>query len=84
MKNKQIGSDVEFVVLAEHLRWHTMNAPNLNPPAAVCVVCMSSPRTLVLMRCGHFAVCNICYDKLERCPICRGQILGVLRYLYDH
>ena len=45
----------------------------------VCVVCMSAARSVVLIPCGHLAVCQSCYSRLQQCPVCRSVIRGALR-----
>ena len=44
-----------------------------------CVVCMSSPREITLIPCGHLAVCQLCYSRLQQCPICRSLIRRAIR-----
>ena len=44
-----------------------------------CVVCMCATRTVVLIPCGHYAVCQSCYLRLQQCPICRSVIRGGIR-----
>ena len=44
-----------------------------------CVVCMSDARSVVLIPCGHLAVCQSCYSRLQQCPICRSLIRGAIR-----
>ena len=46
---------------------------------SICVVCMSAPRTVVLIPCGHLAVCQSCYGRLQQCPVCRSVIRGAIR-----
>ena len=46
---------------------------------SVCVVCMSASRSVVLIPCGHLAVCQSCYGRLQQCPICRSMIQGAIR-----
>ena len=46
---------------------------------SACVVCMCVTRSVVLIPCGHLAVCNSCYVRLEQCPICRSVIRGSIR-----
>ena len=46
---------------------------------SACVVCMSTARSVVLIPCGHLAVCQSCYARLQQCPICRSVIRGAIR-----
>ena len=50
-----------------------------NSEESICVVCMSAPCTVVLIPCGHRAVCQSCYSRLPQCPVCRSVILGAIR-----
>ena len=49
----------------------------LSSGAAMCVVCLSQPREVVLLDCGHICVCGDCAAALplpKLCPICRQPI----------
>ena len=37
------------------------------PVESVCVMCMSSLRSVVLIPCGHLAVCQSCYSRVYQC-----------------
>lgn len=55
-----------------------------NPPAIssddhTCVVCYEWPCEITLLYCGHQCVCITCYQRLETCPLCRGEIRGSYR-----
>ena len=50
-----------------------------NLEESICVVCMSAPRTVVLIPCGHLAVCLSCFSRLQQCPFCRSVIRGGIR-----
>lgn len=39
-----------------------------------CAVCLTVPKTTVIVPCGHFYTCNSCAKQLDKCPICRGGI----------
>jgi hypothetical protein len=39
-----------------------------------CAVCLCVPKTTVIVPCGHFYTCMPCAQKLDKCPICRGDI----------
>lgn len=38
-----------------------------------CVICLSNPRELVLLDCGHVCLCMDCFEQLPSpvCPVCR-------------
>ena len=49
----------------------------LSSGAAMCVICLSQPREVVLLDCGHICVCGDCAAALplpKLCPICRQPI----------
>jgi E3 ubiquitin-protein ligase MUL1 len=42
-----------------------------------CVVCLTNPREVVTLDCGHIAMCSDCAQLLpepHRCPVCREYI----------
>jgi hypothetical protein len=54
-----------------------------------CCICLSRPPTVLLLPCGHGALCGACYDVMVRsrggggirCPLCRSDVEGA--YLYS-
>ena len=44
-----------------------------------CVICKKEKRRIVLIPCGHLAVCDRCNIKLYKCPICFKKIYGTNR-----
>jgi len=52
----------------------TTNTQSVKPsdsPEDICVVCMTKPKTHVLLKCRHLCLCDICGFALNKCPICR-------------
>ena len=49
---------------------------NESSPVADCVVCLTNPRNVILLSCGHVCVCADCAEMLpsNRCPMCRSYI----------
>ena len=45
----------------------------------ICVVCMEQQCQIVLLPCGHLAVCHNCVLQLKMCPLCRKTIVAILR-----
>lgn len=41
-----------------------------------CVVCQTSHVTHVILPCRHACACQQCFQRLDKCPICRGYILS--------
>ncbi|XP_062338020.1 mitochondrial ubiquitin ligase activator of nfkb 1-A [Osmerus eperlanus] len=50
------------------------------PLENACVICLSQPRSCVLLDCGHVCCCYSCYQALPQpsCPICRQAIKRVV------
>ena len=50
------------------------------PPAddGMCRVCYERAIDCVLLRCGHYALCRQCSDRMEHCPFCRQPIQDVI------
>lgn len=49
-----------------------------------CVICLSNPREVVLLNCGHVCLCVDCVGQLPEprlCPICRQE---VVRYVQTY
>jgi len=47
------------------------------------VICMTDPKEIAVLPCGHFCLCASCYRSLltpnSKCPICRVRIAAFLR-----
>ena len=37
-----------------------------------CVVCLTDPKSVVLLPCRHLCVCETCLVFLDKCPVCRA------------
>ena len=40
----------------------------------LCVVCQEGERSVVLVPCGHAALCADCAPACAACPICRADV----------
>lgn len=87
MSEKKIEFASEFVARAEQIRRLRVDplvqaSPSIStqPSASqnACVVCMSEPRVIALIPCGHLSICRQCYSRLHACPICRAVIRGAI------
>ena len=46
-----------------------------------CVICLSNPREVVILDCGHICVCLSCAEALphpQHCPVCRQNVTRVI------
>ena len=43
-------------------------------PGVSCSVCQTFPVSRAILPCGHVCLCVLCFEKVERCPICRGEM----------
>jgi E3 ubiquitin-protein ligase MUL1 len=45
-----------------------------------CVICLTNPRELVLLDCGHVCLCMDCFERMPNqiCPICRSEYRSFL------
>jgi len=44
----------------------------------LCVVCLTNPREVVLLDCGHVCICIDCLEALPsplKCPVCRAPVV---------
>ncbi|OWF40960.1 mitochondrial ubiquitin ligase activator of nfkb 1-like [Mizuhopecten yessoensis] len=49
----------------------------------LCVVCLTNPREVVLISCGHICLCLDCTDLLPTpllCPVCRARVERFVPY----
>ena len=55
---------------------------NSNGNENLCVVCLSSPPTHVVVPCGHKCLCEVCtpsIEKMGKCPICQTPIQTIIK-----
>ena len=45
----------------------------------LCNICMSNPIDCLILECGHMATCLTCAKSLSKCPICRKQIVRIVK-----
>jgi len=45
----------------------------------LCKICMDSLVDCVLIECGHMVACTKCGKRLAECPICRQNVVRVIR-----
>ncbi len=46
---------------------------SVNSEQNTCIICLTNPRELVLIDCGHVCLCFECFERMPNtnCPICR-------------
>ncbi|XP_052072509.1 mitochondrial ubiquitin ligase activator of nfkb 1-A-like [Mytilus californianus] len=53
------------------------NRESSNNSDSECVICLTNPREVILLNCGHICVCIDCVQALPRpmkCPVCRQNV----------
>ncbi len=45
----------------------------------LCIICMKEEIDTVLLECGHSSICSTCSSSLSVCPICRANIVRVVK-----
>ena len=54
--------------------------PPIIPPGQDCCVCLSMPKSVLFLPCGHAPCCAVCWNKMlgstfsPQCPICRTPV----------
>lgn len=74
---KPTGQGVGRAAPALHEQFEAMAVADLghdDEDAHLCVVCMEEPRSIVLVPCGHMALCKSCCEQIvpekQKCPMC--------------
>ncbi len=44
-----------------------------------CKVCLEEPLRVVFLPCQHFVCCAQCSSQVDKCPMCREEILGTIK-----
>lgn len=47
-----------------------------------CVICMDNERSIATLPCAHLCICGVCSGSIEKCPICRQRVKGVVKIRY--
>lgn len=43
----------------------------------ICTVCLTNPKEVILLNCGHVCVCADCVLKIgSKCPVCRSIVIS--------
>ena len=56
------------------------DAPTTNQPREMsCGICLNYEKTIAFMPCGHIYCCVLCSASLNKCPMCRADIIGKIK-----
>jgi hypothetical protein len=44
-----------------------------------CIICMDQTKDSVFSPCGHYMTCSKCSIKCKNCPICRANIVSIIK-----
>eukprot|EP00475_Leptophrys_vorax_P032730 TRINITY_DN5089_c0_g1_i1.p1 TRINITY_DN5089_c0_g1~~TRINITY_DN5089_c0_g1_i1.p1 ORF type:complete len:528 (-),score=144.65 TRINITY_DN5089_c0_g1_i1:34-1617(-) len=48
-----------------------------------CSICLTEVKNVILLPCRHCCVCHLCFEKIDKCPVCRSQFTSFIRYEKD-
>jgi hypothetical protein len=48
-----------------------------------CSICLTEVKNVILLPCRHCCVCHQCFEKIDKCPVCRSQFTSFIRYQKD-
>ena len=48
---------------------------------SLCLACWKRPRTIVILPCSHYTLCNVCASLKDRCPLrdCNEKIMDIIQ-----
>lgn len=49
------------------------------PDSELCNICIANSIDCLILECGHMATCLACAKSLSNCPICRKQIVRLVK-----
>ena len=44
-----------------------------------CIICQTASISRALLPCRHACVCDLCFQRLDKCPMCRSAIVSYFR-----
>ncbi|KAJ1660999.1 E3 ubiquitin-protein ligase mgrn1 [Dispira simplex] len=80
MEPTLVSSTMQFP--QQSVTYTNRSQDNENEYARECVICLTNPRTVVLLPCRHMCACLPCAEALEaqsrQCPVCRLEFSTLL------
>lgn len=55
------------------------NIDRVVPYHQLCIVCYNNARSVIFKPCKHYGVCYGCYKRINKCPICKEPIHGIIQ-----
>jgi hypothetical protein len=43
----------------------------------LCVICQTSSISHTILPCRHACVCGLCFERIDKCPLCRSSIFKI-------
>jgi len=48
----------------------------------MCKICLDKPADVIFLPCGHMVSCGQCAPALNKCPICRKLVSGLVKAFF--
>ena len=69
---KALISDTELVLRRQLLQANKQLTQEKDK--SLCIICLDTPREVLLKPCKHYCLCSTCTNGLRECPICKQRI----------
>jgi len=76
-RKERMNDELRKKQLEKSRKQRRVNARDIEelPENAKCVVCRHNPKEIIILPCGHVALCEDCSENINTsCPICRSNI----------
>ena len=71
-KKAALGSDTELVLRRQLIEANEQLSQERDK--SLCIICLDTPREVLLKPCKHYCSCSSCTSSIRECPICKQQI----------
>ena len=71
-KKAALGSDTEFLLRRQLIQANEQLSQEREK--SLCIICLDTPREVLLKPCKHYCLCSSCTSRLRECPICKRRI----------